>query len=515
MTVGLPLRPALGVVALAITTLACGPAARAQEAAQQGEGGRAWRFTPSLSVQQTFTDNYRIQPDRESDAVTQATVGMRLVGAGTRLRGDLDLSLTGLAYARHSEENNIQRYLRGNGSVELLEDRAFVEVNGSVTQQQISAFGPATDNPALANDNRTQVTNLTISPFIRGPLGGSVQYEARYTYGLTRSSQFGAADSSTSGLLLSLQGGDRQRTLSWSLAANSQVSDFSEGEESESDSLRGTLSYPVLPSVVLTGIGGVERSDLQSATKERHSISGLQLEWVPSERTNLSARFERRYFGDSHAVNFSFRTPRTVWTFSDTRDINLLGGGTGNTGLGSVYDVLFLQFASVEPDLQRRDLLVRSLITQLNLNPNATVIPGFLSASPTLQRRQSLSLALVGKRSNLLLQASQSNTQRVNNVASGISDDLSRADNVRQRGFDVTFSHKLTPIASVSTSVSWQRSRGDINAQSSALKTVSTGYNTQIGYRTSLNVGARYTQSTGSVQPYTERAVYGSVGFSF
>lgn len=511
----MPLRPALGVIALAVSALSCGPAARAQEAGQQGDGGRAWRFTPSLSVQQTFTDNYRILPERESDAVTQATVGMRLVGAGTRLRGDLDLSLTGLAYARHSEENNIQRYLRGNGSVELLEDRAFIEMNGAITQQQISAFGPATDNPALANDNRTQVTNFTVSPFIRGPLGGSVQYEARYTYGLTRSSQFGAADSSTSGLLLSLQGGDRQRTLGWTVSANSQVSDFSEGEQSESDTLRGTLSYPVMQSVVLTGIAGVERSDLQSPTKERQSIGGVQLEWVPSERTNLSARFERRYFGDSHAVNFSFRTPRTVWTFSDTRDINLLGGGTGGTGGTTVYDILFLQFASLEPDVQRRDLLVRGFMAANSLNPNATVIPGFLSAAPTLQRRQSLSVALVGKRSNLVLQASQSNTQRVNTATTGINDDLARADNVRQRGFDVTFSHRLTPIASVSTSLSWQRSRGDTDAQSSALKTVTAGYNTQIGARTSLNVGARYTQSTGSVQPYTERAVYGSLGFSF
>lgn len=487
----------------------------------QSEGsntGRAWQFTPSVSVQQTFTDNYRITGDSGGDAITQATVGLRLIGSGSRLRGSLDYALTGLAYARHSEENNFQNTLRGNGVLELIEDFAFIDATASVAQQQISAFGPTSVDNALANQNRTEVSTFSLSPYVRGRLGGSVAYEARLNYAATRSSEFSAADSSTSGALLSLQGGDTRRGLGWSLSATSQTTDFDQGAKTESETVRATVGYPVLSSLVVSAIGGVERTDLQSPTKESHSISGVQFSWIPSERTTLSANFEDRYFGASHAVNFSFRTPRTVWTFTDSRDVNSTGAsGTGGSGNGSVYDLLFRQFASVEPDVLRRDLLVRSYLATYGLNPNSTAIPGFLTAAPTLQRLQSLSLALVGLRSNVVFQASRTNTQRLKSstAATTPTDDLALANRVQQRGFSATWGHRLTQLSSINTSLSWQRGEGEVAAQRTTLKSLNGTFTTQLGPRTNLTVGARYTQSSGAVQPYTERAVFGNLGFSF
>ena len=64
-------------------------------------------------------------------------------------------------------------------------------------------------------------------------------------------------------------------------------------------------------------------------------------------------------YGNTYAVNFEQRFARTVWRYSDSR-------AATNTSLGALgtqtnYELFYLQFASIEPDPVKRDLLVAAV----------------------------------------------------------------------------------------------------------------------------------------------------------
>ena len=482
------------------------------DAGAAGAGGRAFVFTPTVGLRETWTDNYRLTTDAQSDLVTEATLGFRALANGRRLRGSVDYTATGLAYARHSDDNDIQHTLYGNGTAELLEDRLFVDLRAAVTQQQISAFGTTSTDNALANRNRTENRTLSISPYLKGPLGSLAQYELRLNRDTTSTSNFGAGNYTTTGARLLVRGGESRRSAAWSVEGSSQQVDYEQGSTSQNDVLRGTLSFPLTSSLTGTAIAGTERNDLRSADMESSTISGAELAWVPSERTSLTARVEKRYFGTSHAVNFSFRTPRTVWTFTDSTDASTNTSAPGSTR-GSVYDLLFTQMASQFPDPVLRDAQVRAFLAANGINPNTVVIPGFLTTSPTLQRTQALSLALMGLRTTVVFQASQTSTEQLRR-ATDTGDDLAQNGSVRQRGLTTSVSHRLTPNVAANGSLSWQRSEGEAN-RGSNLRSLSAGLSGQLGPRLQGQITARYTRSTGSFSPYTERAVVASLGYQF
>ena len=66
-----------------------------------------------------------------------------------------------------------------------------------------------------------------------------------------------------------------------------------------------------------------------SGTGDRNSWEG-GLDWAPLERTRISFNREQRFFGTSQRFSFQHRMARSVWSYSDTRDIST--NATGNPG---------------------------------------------------------------------------------------------------------------------------------------------------------------------------------------
>jgi uncharacterized protein (PEP-CTERM system associated) len=465
--------------------------------------GTGWFFEPRVSLSETITDNSRLTPDKEADAITQATAGFRLSSASGRVRGFLDYSLTGVGYARHSNLSEFQNALSAAAAAELIENRAFVDVRGSIAQQTVSAFGVQSTDSRLGQDNRTEVATLGVSPYLRGRLAGSADYEARLSHDIMKSGTTSASDVNNSMASLRLSGGG---LLGWSADASRQISDFSEGRHTESDRLVGALSYSGVPDFVLRLSAGRESNDLITIDKQSSSTWGLQTTWSPSVRTTLRADYEHRFFGSAHVLSFVHRSPRTVWTFVDSRDV-AIGNGGGDVRLGSTYDLFFRQFASIEPDPVRRDLLVRTFLQTNGIDPNTAVVAGFLTSAATLQRLQSLSFALLGVRSTLTVQALQTTSRRLDVVTSAV-DDLSSASEIRQRGVVVDVAHRLSPVSSANLAVSYQKTIGSLATQATALKSLTASWSTRLGRRSSLIAGARHAFFESATNPYRENALF-------
>src|SRR6185312_3367064 len=96
-----------------------------------------------------------------------------------RLKGYLDYSLTGLWYARGTASNQVLHNLAASGNAAIVENFFNVDLNGSISQQAISAFGVQSPDTSLHNPNQTSVASFGVSPYLHGRLGDRFDYEAR------------------------------------------------------------------------------------------------------------------------------------------------------------------------------------------------------------------------------------------------------------------------------------------------------------------------------------------------
>ena len=150
---------------------------------------RALSIVPTLSIDETFTNNARLSSsDRRSDLITRVAPGVRITSTGGRVRGFLSYDLGVVHYANDSAPRELQNSLNAALSVEAIQNRAYVDIMAAVGQASISAFGTQSSDPGLVNSNQTEVRSWSVSPYLRGQLSDLAVYEARLTQTATTSS---------------------------------------------------------------------------------------------------------------------------------------------------------------------------------------------------------------------------------------------------------------------------------------------------------------------------------------
>lgn len=479
----------------------------------------SWRITPRIAVNETLTNNlFLTSQNRTSDLVTGITPGISIEGQGARASLRLNYGLTQNLYARESSQNNLQNALNATGTLEAIEDWFFVDASGTISQQYISAFGPTSPSDANINNNQTETAYYSISPYIRGRFLSSTEYLLRYTASTTRADSSRVSNTTTNQWLGRINGNTRWGPLSWSLDASSNSVDYDLGRDRDDTRYQLTLSYRLTPQFQFSLIAGRETNNLVSLEDETYSDSGYGFIWTPSPRTKLDARMTRRFFGNGYVVAFSHRMPRSLLSYTASRDVSYQPAGVGNTGQGSNYDAYYAIIAASNPGLAPE--AIRAQVDQVlqgrGVPADGTVVNGFLTNRPSLQKLQQVSYALLGARNTLTFSATESQQQPLG-VVSGLTDDYSLANEVTQRGFGVIWGHQLTGHSSLSLSLNEQRS---LAKGTNAVDTKTQGayllFSTRLSPKTQANIGARHVISDGRVNAdYTESALTGALSHSF
>jgi uncharacterized protein (PEP-CTERM system associated) len=251
---------------------------------------------------------------------------------------------------------------------------------------------------------------------------------------------------------------------------------------------------------------GAERSDLASTQQTAGTTYGADVAWQPSPITSVQFNWQRHVYGDSHSLSIDHRMPRSAWRLSDVTSASA-AGTVGGAGQLTNYELLFQQFASIQPDPFKRDELVKAFLQANGLAPDAVVTSGFVSSGATRTRRQEVSFSWTAVRTTFVGTASQSRSGRLG-PQPGQTDDLLNTGQIKQQGLSVSLSHRLTPLASVSLTANYQRSRGDLTSQSTSLKSVTANWNVRLGRQLSGQFGLRHAQFYSLTQPYRENALF-------
>lgn len=475
------------------------------------------RFEPRLSLTQTFTSNVDLRTQRQADAITRVSPGVALRSQSGRVQGFLDYTLNGTVYARSNERNSLTNALQSSVQAELLEQRAYVDAQASITQQAINPLLSQSTDDQLGRANRTEVRSVNVTPRLQGRFGDAAQWDASLSYQASQANASEVSNSSATSAQVQLSNGERLTTLGWSVQASHNTQDFSRGRSTVSDIVRGVLNYRFSPELTTGLIGGYESTDIGSIEKEGRATYGWRLAWVPSQRTALQAEQEKRFFGNAYNVRFTHRMARALLTYTDARSMSngvgqpmLVGVGTN---LELMRQALASELASIA-DPARREALVLQRLRAENLDPNAQVLESFLSSAVTVQRNQQLSLAWVGPRDTLTFAFQRTAGRRLDTVSVPTAGDILSNEAISQRGYSLTLAHKLTPLSTLSLGYTQRRSAGSASG-STTLRSGTAQWLTRLGPRTSFQLLGRHARSSGGAEPYTESALVGTFGLTF
>ena len=493
--------------------LAVAGAAHAQDASGQGAGAqRSTSLTPRFSSTLTLTDNVQPNsPTKDGAIIVQLSPGLNFASKSGRLRGFLDYSLNSLSYLKSTARSNFQNALSAALTFEAIDNWAYVDLRSSINQQAISAFGVQSSDNALSNPNRAEVWSLNVAPYVRGNVASVAHYEARVNLATTNTRNSSVGDSTTKGVQLSLGGLSRGSLLNWSANGSTQTVDFKQGRSTNNASAQATLTLNALQDLRLSASGGFESNNFVSVNTQSNSTYGMGMNWTPTERTKLSAQANHRFFGNGHSVSFEHRFARSIWRFSDSKDVSTSTGQSNAVSPGTNYDLFYTLFTSLEPDPVKRAIFVSNYLQANGVNPSAAAIGGFLNSAPTLVNRQDLSYALSGVRDTLMVQATRSESSRLDSLSAGPSD----SNLVRQRGISLGLTHRLTPNSAASFTLSQQKTSGALSSQSSTLRSILANWSASLGARTTVLLGARYASYSATLNSYNEKAIYSSLTRQF
>ncbi len=492
------------------------PSAEMQAAGAPTSGtGHAFYITPRVGVSATLTDNVNLTTaNKQSDLIAQITPSIQMGGQSGRVKGFLDYALTASAYARGTDTDNLQNSLNAQVSAEVVSNWLYVDAHASITQQYISPFGTQSSDPSLINSNQTEVSTLGVSPYIRGQIAGTVNYLGRVDYAYTNSGTSEASDSSTLDGILHFDAATRWSKLGWGADFMYTALDFSQGRNTTEKSAIGRLTYAITPEFNVSARANIESNNVITLQSETYSGWGWGLDWQPSPRTHLFLTQDERYFGKSHVYGFDYRTPRTVWRISSTQQVSTGQNSVGRGNPASVFDLLFAQFATIEPDPVLRAQLVNNFLRSNGINPNSALNSNYLPNQVQEERRQDFSVALMGIRNTVIFNAYQTYSRNLG-VLSNPGNDFANGEPIRWRGFGISWAHPLTPISTLSVNASVQKTLATQGSLSTDLLSVYAMWSTQLSRRASASISARRQVFRSDTAPYNETALIGNLSMQF
>ncbi len=478
-------------------------------------GGRGFYITPTLGATATLTNNTNLSAtDKQSDLILSVSPGISIGGQSGRVRGFLNYALTGSYSARGEDSTNLYSTLSANANIEAVSNWMFVDVNASVSQQLISPFGTQSIDPNLNNRNSTQVRTVSVAPYVQGQIAGQVNYVGRAFYSYTDSGTSQASDSSVWGALLGFDGTTRWSRLSWGLDFTYREARFTD-RRTEFDQLNVvSLNYAVTPELRVSARYNVETSNLASLDSETTTGWGGGLRWTPSPRTDLFLEYDQRFFGNSHLYGLNYRTPRTVWSISNRQGLSTGQTNFGRGNPGSPFELLFAQFATVEPDPVARAQLVNAFLQANGINPNTPLNPSYLPNNVVVERQQNASVAWLGQRSTVVFSIYQTQSESVLAASINPDDQFSGGNALKWRGASATWSHRLTPRATLSVTGSGQRTSGGVADQETTYWTAMAMWSSQLAQRVTGSLSARYQNQSGT-SSYNEAALLATLNMTF
>lgn len=418
------------------------------------------RIQPTLDVQALYTDNANRggTGPKQSDVLLSTGLGVAVnaIGANTKLNGQYRLNAVN--YVHDSQADRILPSGNLNLHTDVQHQGLGVDANLASDQVQANFNSPQSSTPSTA-DTYTN-TRYSLSPYISRPLDADTRITARMERMWLRSTQNTTAlasrpDSQADHHRLLLT--RRPTRLGYELEADYQTTHVSEQSEASQSQRYGkaSLVYALTPETEVSLSAGREHAQVFARTTT-DSVRGGRIQWQPSERTQLKAQVESRYFGTGWQVDANHRTPWLAFAFNSSRQpqtyTSSLGVGQSGTSARSLYDAML---TTRFPDPIERKKAVDELIASRNLPTTLGSTRDMYDLGASLRESTSGRLAIMGRRNTLVVMAGLNRSHAL--LLDATAPLSAPAPSTKEYYLDTQLNHRLTPYTTVTGGLRWTR----------------------------------------------------------
>lgn len=410
-----------------------------------------WELSKSVSVSGIYTDNVRLdEQDKKGEFITFVTPSFSVQGKGGRANIDLSGSLR--FNKGGSNSGSVTPSLRGNGTVEMVPHRFFVEGSASIARTAINPFGRIGVDDLNNTGNTTTSMQFSVSPYYEERIKGVGNLGARYQATGTLFSGSGGQQSTSHSFNVSLTSGPEFTHLNWGLLGSHRITAFeNEGSNRTQTSTDATLGYRFNRQWAVDGLVGREWNDVPSTRNNNGGLRwSLNTTWTPNLRTTVRIGYGDRYFGSTPTLDISYRRRNATLTASYSKVLT-----DANTEL---------QTLAIDP-------------------VTGTVFPvAILNNDFFIDERFTGTLTLQGKRTTVDFSATHSRQAYQN-----------RPERSELAKLGVSASRSLSGRVSLNTSLNWYQ-QDESTTQSAQIWQGRLGMSVKTGPKSSLSVSYSYNQ---------------------
>lgn len=498
-----------------------------------------WRGSAGISVGETYSDNINRggAGQQRDDFATDVAPWFNYAGRGARSSGSIDAKLHNWFHTDQQSAGRTDLQLNAKGSLEAWENTGFIDGSIMRDRQRVSQFKPA-DSSYGGSANSTEITRTSLSPYVRWRFGDSAKGEFRLGYNNVHTGTAGFANTQTDTASLNLVNGSAFGRLGWAFGATHTNVDRDQYAAVSSDSYRGTLTYAVDPELTARVFGGQQFNDYGGARRKFWN-SGAGLKWLPTERTQIDLESSRNFYGRGFNYQASHNFGRSALSAGFAREISNSSQTTDLSQTAGIYarklyDPTGAEISSVEfkAQLMMRAAAVDSSITdnnqRISLALEQMIKEGYtgsldtvtnLTGLTTLSRRAYVGWTLNGVRNSVSLSYSQSDESSLNtSTTAAFGEDFSAYGRIKTRGWDASWSLKLTEQSSVGLRYNWRNTDGfgsTANTRTTSHgSTVGLTFSTQLAPKTAAALSLSESRSKGNLE-YLEHSVSLTLNHTF
>ena len=482
---------------------------------------QTWRVEPSITTTATLTSNsgFANAATTDRDIILELVPRIALTGRGARFKFDAFAEADSITYIDKTVADEVIPKARMTLNTTAIERWLYLDAAAGFQQVAARPYSPVSNGslPAFRLDS----AQYRLSPFIDHAFSPTVSLQARNDNIWTHQrADLSAIDPrrNTYSQVNRFVFEQRPVPLGYALEANQERTRYANSSIATLDlkSARGVLTYAIDPTLILGVVGGREHSEFAGGNSD-DSIRGVRLRWRPSERTDLNASLERRFFDKAWDIVFSHRSPFMAMGFTLNRQPSSQPSSflipTLNGDFRTLVDAAY---TTRYPNPAERAVVVNNAIAALGASASSAGPNEVFSDYAQVQQRAAASVAFLSPRSALTFQVFTLKAEQLQRVAQSPLPPLS-ADTM-QLGGSVAFNRRLTSTLSVETSLNGAKiegigvSQGLASSSKSARLTLSQA----LSPKTQLITGARrqIVKST-VVQPTQETAVFIGLGHRF
>ena len=287
-----------------------------------------WKAKSNVIFSEIYTDNVKLQENGEdSDFISVIRPAFDVEGKGRRANMSMRAAFEFNDLGGGADAFNPR--IRGDGSVELLEDFFFLEGNVYSNQSQIDPFSPAGNSSLNETDNTTTTYDYSVSPYIVHRFAQFADFKLRYTFDDQINKSDDLSDSTQNLVVMTLNSGPDFGRISWGLTSDYQKTSFDgEGyEDQDADSERYStsikLGYQFDRKWQLNGTVGQEWNDYQTYNNEDtdDQFWDVGVLWTPNKRTSVDLGYGQHYYSTTPRFKLTYEVRHSVVSVSYSRSL--------------------------------------------------------------------------------------------------------------------------------------------------------------------------------------------------